>query len=167
MTAAGFDMIQNHVDLLSGKVHAVPSLATATAVDAAEIIMISDMCLRSGGWFPDVLVVDHDAKFTREVFPAFVKSMGSSLNICSAYLKNTNAKVERANGIIGNTLRAYANGLKDCWDKQLPFAEFAINNAASTLGGEADMKPFFIDRGEHSRLPLRLSAPHADHVEHE
>ena len=24
-TAAGFDMIQNHVDLLSGKVHAVPT----------------------------------------------------------------------------------------------------------------------------------------------
>ena len=30
-TAAGFDMIQNHVDILSGKVHAVPTRATATA----------------------------------------------------------------------------------------------------------------------------------------
>ncbi len=30
-TAAGFDMIQNHVDLLSGKVHAVPTRSTATA----------------------------------------------------------------------------------------------------------------------------------------
>ncbi len=37
-TEGGFNMIQNHVDLLSGKVHAVPSLATATAADAAEII---------------------------------------------------------------------------------------------------------------------------------
>ena len=48
-TAAGFDMIQNHVDLLSGKVHAVPTRATATAVDAAGIIR--DMCLRSSSGF--------------------------------------------------------------------------------------------------------------------
>ena len=134
-TAAGFDMIQNHVDLLSGKVHAVPTRTTATAADAAEIIR--DMCLRSGAGFPDVLVVDHDAKFTSAVFRAFVKSMGSSLIVGSAYHKNTNAKVERANGVIGDTLRAYANGRKDDWDKQLTFAEFAINNAASAPGGEA------------------------------
>ena len=38
----------------------------------------------SGAGFPDVLVVDHDAKFTSEVFLAFVKSMGSSLIVCSA-----------------------------------------------------------------------------------
>ena len=74
-TAAGFDMIQNHVDLLSGKVHAVPTRSTATAADAAAIIR--DMCLRSCDGFPDVLVVDHDSKFTSEVFRAFVKGMGS------------------------------------------------------------------------------------------
>lgn len=61
-TAAGFDMIQNHVDLLSGKVHAAPTLATATA--AAAALIIREMCLRSRTGFPDVLVVDHDAKFS-------------------------------------------------------------------------------------------------------
>ena len=149
-TATGFDMIQNHVDLLSGKVHAVPTRATATAADAAAILR--DMCLRSGDGFPDVLVVDHDAKFTSEVFRAFVRGMGSSLIVGSAYHKNTNAKVERANGVISDTLRAYANGRKDDWDEHLPLAVFAINNAASTLGG--DLTPFFIDRGAHPRLPL-------------
>ncbi len=39
-------------------------------------------------------------------------------------------QVERANGVIGDTLRAYANGRKDDWDRQLPLAVFAINNAA-------------------------------------
>ena len=74
--------------------HAVPTRATATAADAGEIIR--DMCLRSGAGFPDVIVVDHDAKFTSQVFRAFVKSMGSSLIVGSAYHKNTNARVERA-----------------------------------------------------------------------
>jgi hypothetical protein len=162
-TADGFDMIQNHVDLLSGKVHAVPTRATATAADAAEIIR--DMRLRSGDGFPDsdVLVVarDHDPKFTSAVFRAFVKGMGSSLIVGSAYRKNTNAKVERANGVIGDTLRAYANGRKDDWDRQLPLAVFVINNAASTLGD--GLTPFFIDRGAHPRLPM--SAPAAGGAE--
>jgi hypothetical protein len=116
------------------------------------------MCLRSGDGFPDVLVVDHDPKFTSDVFRAFVKGMGSCLIVGSAYHKNTNAKVERANGVIGDTLRAFANGRKDDWDRQLPLAVFAINNAASTLGD--GLTPFFIDRGAHPRLPL--SAPTAD-----
>jgi hypothetical protein len=89
--------------------------------------------------------------------------MGSSLIVGSAYHKNTNAKVERANGVIGDTLRAYANGRKDDWDRQLPLAVFAINNAASTLGD--GLTPFFIDRGAHPRLPL--TAPAASHPDGE
>ncbi len=69
-----FDMIQNHFDLLSGKVHTVPTRATATAAEAAEIIR--NMCLQSGDGFPDVLVVDHYPKFMSEVFGTLVKSMG-------------------------------------------------------------------------------------------
>ena len=157
-TAAGFDMIQNHVYLLSGKVHAVPTRATATAKDAADILV--EMCMRSGDGLPDVIVVDHDAKFTSALFRAFVKSMGSCLIVGSAYHKNTNAKVERANGVIGDTLRAVANGRKDDWDQHLPFAVFAINNAASTVDDK--LTPFFIDRGAHPRLPL--SAPADDHA---
>ena len=68
--------------------------------------------------------------------------------------------MERANGVIGDTLRAFANGRKDDWDRQLPLAVFAINNAASTLGD--GLTPFFIDRGAHPRLPL--SAPAAGGV---
>ncbi len=76
---AGFNMIQNHIYLLSGKVHAVPTCATATAAEAAEIICY--MCLRSSNGFPNVLVVDHNPKVTREVFRAFVNSMGSRLRL--------------------------------------------------------------------------------------
>jgi hypothetical protein len=121
------------------------------------------LCLRSGAGFgprsagfSNVLVVDrdHDPKFNSEVFHAFVKSMGSCLIVGSAYRdhKNTNAKVERTNGVISDTLRVYANGRKDNWDVHLLPAEFAIDNAASTLGD--GLTPFFIDRGRHSQLPL-------------
>ena len=152
MTATGFDQVQVHVDYLSGKVHAVPTRSTDTAADAARIIL--DMALRSGDGIPDVLVVDHDPKFTSNLFREFTRRIGSSLLVGSAYHKNTNAKTERVNGVLGDTLRAFANGRKDDWDVWLPYAVFAINNAASTLGGE--LTPFFIDRGQHPRMPLSL-----------
>ena len=102
-----------------------------------------------------MLVVDSDSKLTSEVFRAFVKGWG--LIVGSAYHKNTYAKVERAaaNGVISDTLRAYANGRKDDWDDHLPLAVFAINNATSTLGG--DLTLFFVDRGAHPPLPLSPS----------
>ena len=47
------------------------------------------MCLRSGDGFQEVLVVDHDPKFTSDVFLAFVQGMCSSLISGLAYHKNT------------------------------------------------------------------------------
>jgi hypothetical protein len=76
--------------------------------------------------------------------------MGSTLIVCSAYHKNSNAKLERANGFISDTLRAYSNDSKDHWDLQLPFAALAINNAASALGNGPE--PLFIARGSGAHL---------------
>jgi transposase InsO family protein len=152
MTVSGFDQVQVHVDHLSGKVHAVPTRSTDTAADAARIIL--EMALRSGGGVSDVLVVDHVPKFTSALFRGIKQRLGSSLLVNSAYHKNTNARAERINGVLGDTLRAakeaFANGSKDDWDVWMPYAVFAINNAASTLGG--DLTPFFIDRGQHLRI---------------
>ena len=90
------------------------------------------------------------------VFQAFVKSTGSSLIVGSACHKNTNAKVELANGVIGDTLRAYANGRKDDWDSHLPLAEFAINNAASSL--DDGLTPALAAvRRQHRHSPMRYA----------
>ena len=159
-TAAGFDQVQVHVDHFSGKVHAVPTRSTDTAADAARILL--DMVLRFGDGVPDALVVDHDPKFTSKVFREFTRSLGSSLLVGSAYHKNTNARVERVNRILADTLRAFANGRKDDWDLWLPYAVYAINNSASTLGGE--LTPFFTAAAirnirSPSRIRGRASSP--------
>jgi hypothetical protein len=83
MTASGFDQVQVHVDHLSGKVHAVPTRTPDTAADAARIIL--EMALRSGDGVPDVLVVDHDPKFTSTLFKEFTRRIGSSLLIQGVY----------------------------------------------------------------------------------
>ena len=77
---------------------------------AAAIICAKFPPRRSGSWFPDMLAVDHAAKCTSEMFRALVKSTGLCPIVGPAYHNHTDAKVERANGVIGDTLCAYANG---------------------------------------------------------
>ena len=134
-TAAGFATILNCVDLLPGRVHAVPTRATAAAADAAEIIHCNG--LHPGARLPDVLVVDHYCQAVRQVHRSRASCSGSSPRACarrssslivrllaelgSAYHKqvNSESKVERAYQVIGNTLwrlRAYAKVCKDAWD---------------------------------------------------
>ncbi len=55
---------------------------------------------------------------------AFVK--GLTLIVSSDCHNNTNAKVERANGVISDTLRAFANARQDDWERQRPLAVLAI-----------------------------------------
>ena len=149
-TADGFDQLFVVVDLLSGKVHAVPCRSTDSAHVAAEALL--QYVLSMGTGVPNALIMDQDPKFRSQFFQLFVKKLGSSLVMSSAYHKNTNAKVERMNGVLGDTLRAYSNLRRDDWDQWVPYVYFAINNAPSVLGGS--LSPFYIDRGEHPRLPL-------------
>ena len=115
------------VDLLSGKVHATPSKSTDNAAAAAQMLL--DHSLRSGDGVPDVLVVDNDPKFTSAIFREFAKAIGPALIVGTACHKNTGARVERANGVLGDTLRVLANSRRDDWDKWVLHASFAINNA--------------------------------------
>jgi hypothetical protein len=107
------------------------------------------MDLRSGDGVLDVLLVNHDPKFTSKLFQECTRRIGSSVLIGFAY-----ARAERVNGVLGDTLRAFANGREDDWDVWLRYAVFAINNAALTFGW--DLTPFFIDRSQHLRLQLSL-----------
>ena len=163
--AAGFDMIQNHVDLLSGKAHPVPTRSTATAMDAEATIR--DMCLRPVAEFPDsdVLAVDHDARLTSEAteaFHAFVKSIGSCLLVDSIYRDHKTPSPRWSGPPASSAARCGPaqtdGGRKVDWASRLALAESAINNIAPTLGDNPT--PFFIDRSAGPRLPL--SPPHDD-----
>jgi hypothetical protein len=116
--------------------------------------IICDMCLWSGDGFPDVLVVNHDPKFTSMVFWVLVKSLGSCLIVGfeSAYRKNTNAKVERANSVISDTLLPAPTDTRTTGTGSCPSRCCAVNIAASTLGDR--LMPFFIDCSAHPSLQL-------------
>ena len=85
---------------------------------------------------PDQLVVDRGAKFTSEVFCASVKCMGWCVIVGRHGYRYTSTLLrcrigrrqgEWANGVMSDTLCAYANGRKDEWDRHLTLVDFAIN----------------------------------------
>ena len=104
----GFDQVQAHIDHFCGKVHPVPTYATDTAANAARSVLA--MGLHSFDGTLDVLVVDHDPKFTSALFKELTRHIGSSLPIGSdsesACHKNTNAKAKRVQGVLDDRLRA-------------------------------------------------------------
>ena len=65
-SAEGFNLVQVHIDHLSGKVVSIPTRDTATAAEAAQTFL--DVCLRNGTGVPDAVVVDHDPKFRGTFF---------------------------------------------------------------------------------------------------
>ncbi len=65
-----------------------------------------------------------------------------------------NTQAELVNMVIGDTLSTFTYGHQDDWDLWLPYAVFAINNAASTLS--SDLTQFFSNRGQHPCMPLSL-----------
>ena len=90
------------------------------------------------------------------------RGISSSVLIGSPYHKKSNAEAQRFDGVRGDTLQAFANRRKDDWDTWLPYAIFAIKNAAPRLGGE--LTPFFINPGQRlrgcaCRCPSPLNGP--------
>ncbi len=180
-TARGFDTIQTHwhVDLLSGKAHAVPTRATAmaaglcccggTAASAAQqkerisatVKILRCMCLRSGDGSPESRRAGGGSRprsFHERHVPG--PRHGNGLRVAPHRrfsVPQDHQRQGRAgylNGVIDDTLRACANGRKDDRDRQLPLAVFAISKAASTLGD--GLAPFFIDQDAHLACRCRL-----------
>ena len=109
-SAEGFNLLQVHIDHLSGKVVSLPTRDTATAAEAAKIFL--DVCLRNGSGVPDVVVLDHDPKFRGAFFTAFAKGLGSALIVGSAYHKTRGS---RWSGPLPSQGAGPPDGSRDRW----------------------------------------------------
>ena len=147
---SGHDFLQVHMDLLTGRVWLVPTFKTATAKTAAWNFVTSVFHYMG---LPDMLVSDRDTRFTSAFWVSLHEALGASLIFGSPHHLNTTSKVERVNGVIADVLRSFAADRGDDWPDFVPLAQFAINDSASALG--SGYMPFYADRGQHPRRPLR------------
>ncbi len=113
-TEGEFGMIHNHVGLPSDTGCAVPTRATVPG--------------KCGGDRPRHVPPLRRRVPDSDVLQTPSHGMDPCLIVGSAYHTNISAMVERANGVIGDTLRAFAHACKDDWDRKIPLAVFATTN---------------------------------------
>ena len=145
-TAEGYDSILVFVCALSGMVH----LQAARTSDTSQVTarhLVNNVVRLYG--LPKVIISDRDVRLTSKFWKVFNEILGISKTVRTAsYTPNSNGKVERANQVLGNTLRSLCNAVGSDWGENLALAEFAMNTAKHS---SIDMSPFNL---VHLREPL-------------
>ena len=102
------------------------------------------------------IISDRDVKFTSKFWRAMFQSLGTLLNLSTAYHPETDGQTERVNQIIEDMLRSYCNQQPRLWFKFLLLVEFAYNSSHHQSLG---MSPFKALYGQDCLVPYRFANP--------
>ncbi|KAI2643005.1 Transposon Tf2-8 polyprotein [Labeo rohita] len=103
-----------------------------TAMETAETLF--QQLFRHFG-LPEEIVSDRGPQFISHVWKAFFKLLGVSVNLSSGYHPQTNGQTERKIQELGRYLRAYCHKDQHCWNRFLPWAEYAQNSLRQDTTG--------------------------------
>ena len=151
--AGNFDSIFVVVDRLTKIAHLIPTRTTASASDIAQLFVREIVRLHG---IPARIISDRDAKFTSKFWTDMFHSLGTLLNLSSAYHPETDGQTERVNQVIEDMLRSYCNQQPRMWLKYLPLVEFAYNSSHHRSLG---MSPFKALYGQDCLVPYRFADP--------
>ncbi len=151
VSRSGNDAIVVWVDKLTKLRHYVACKTAISAPDLARLFM--QTVVRMHG-VPRVLISDRDPRFTAHFWKAFWASMGTTLNMSTAYHPQTDGQTENANRTLETMLRASVDFDQTDWDEMLPAAELAVNNAKHATTG---FTPYYLHYGREARMPLDLA----------
>ena len=138
------------VDRLSKMCHFCPCKKKISAQQMA--FLFTREVIRHHGW-PSALISDRDPRFDSDFWRALLNGSGTELRMSTPYHPQTDGQTERANRTMLQMLRVFAksaSGLE--WESQLPWLEFAYNDADQSSTGYA---PFFLCQGSNPFRPLK------------
>ena len=78
---------------------------------------------------PARIIGDRDEKLRSKFWTAMFQSVGTHLNLSSAYHLETDGPTERVGQVIEDMVRSYYNQQSQLWLKYLPLVEFAYNSS--------------------------------------
>ncbi|KAL4565786.1 hypothetical protein LXL04_029892 [Taraxacum kok-saghyz] len=81
---------------------------------------------------PLSIVSDRDSRFTSRFWQSLQKSLGTRLDMSTAYHPQTDGQSKRTIQTLENMLRACVIDLRSSWDTHLPLIEFSYNNSYHT-----------------------------------
>ena len=107
---------------------------------------------------PKDIVSDRDSRLTGTFWTDLCQRLGIESKKSTAFHPQTDGQTERMNRTLGDYLRHFISPTMDDWDKHLPAAEFAVNNAVQDSTLET---PFRLVYGQHPLTPHTRRLPDA------
>ncbi|KAD2392916.1 hypothetical protein E3N88_39893 [Mikania micrantha] len=148
LTAKRHDTIWVIVDRLTKSAHFLPIRETYTSEKLSELF-VKEIITRHG--VPVSIVSDRDTRFVSRFWKQFHESMGTRLNISTAYHPQTDGQSERTIQTLEDMLRACIIDFGGSWDDHLPLVEFSYNNSYHASIG---MPPYEALYGRRCRTPV-------------
>jgi hypothetical protein len=146
-TQKGNDMIWVIVDRLTKSAHFLATCETASLTKLAQLY-INEIVSRHG--MPLTIVSDRDPRFASQFWQSLQQSLGTRVNLSTAYHPQTDGQSERTIQTLEDMLRACTLEYGGAWDSHLPLIEFAYNNSFHSSIG---MAPYEMLYGRKCRTP--------------
>ena len=125
-TSTGLDTIWVIIDRLTKSAHFLPIKET-DEMDTLAQLYFKEIVIRHG--VPISIISDRDSRFTSRFWESLQKSLGTRLDMSTAYHPQTDGQSERTIQTLEDMLRACVIDFGKGWDKHLPLVEFSYNNS--------------------------------------
>ncbi|GJS17519.1 putative reverse transcriptase domain-containing protein [Tanacetum coccineum] len=125
-TQSGYDSIWVIVDRLTKSAHFIP-VNEKYKMDKLTRLYLKEIVCRHG--VPVSIISDRDPRFASRFWRSIQKSLGTNLDMSTAYHLQTDGQSERTIQTLEDMLHACVIDFGSGWDKHLPLAKFSYNNS--------------------------------------
>ncbi|KAJ9544937.1 hypothetical protein OSB04_024644 [Centaurea solstitialis] len=128
-TKKGHDSIWVIVDRLTKSAHFLP-IRESFSIDRLAQLYVNEIVMRHG--VPISIISDRDSRFTSRFWQSLQATLGTSVDLSTAYHPQTDGQTERTIQTLEDMLRACVLEFGGSWDDHLPLVEFSYNNSYHT-----------------------------------
>nr|GEX04494.1 putative reverse transcriptase domain, ribonuclease H-like domain, aspartic peptidase domain protein [Tanacetum cinerariifolium] len=125
-TQSGNDTIWVVVDQLTKSAYFLPMKET-DPMDKLARLYLKEVVTRHGILVS--IICNRDPRFTSNFWKVFQKSMGTRLDMSTAYHPETDGQSERTIQTLEDMLRACVIDFRNGWERHLPLVKFSYNNS--------------------------------------
>ena len=128
------------VDKFSKYVCLEPCSAELSALETAQIFLRRVIAEHG---VPQVVISDRGPQFASQVWEQLLKLLGSRVALAASHHPQTDGQSERSIQTALRLIRTYAHKCPETWVDQLPFLQFAMNNASSAATAYSPFQVLF------------------------